>query len=85
MYLFCIVYYICSYVSVIPQIVKLVRTKKSGDYSMAETLITFLGTICWSIYIFTSVQAVIVYVGTVADLVINMVQVFLIARYYRNK
>ncbi len=85
MYLFCIVYYICSYVSVIPQIVKLVRTKKSGDYSMVETLITFLGTICWSIYIFTSVQSVIVYAGTVADLVINTVQVFLIARYYRNK
>ncbi len=85
MYLFCIVYYVSSYVAVIPQIFKLIKTKRSGDYSLAETVITFIGTVCWTIYIFSTLQSVVVYVGTIADLLINIVQAFLIFRYYKNK
>lgn len=45
MELFCIVYYICSYIAGIPAIVKLIKTKKSNDYSLAEAIITIVGTI----------------------------------------
>lgn len=83
MTIFCTIYYIFSYIQTIPQIIKLIKTKSSNDYSLTMITIQFISIICWSIYIFTSKQNVIVYIGTVIDLLLLIVVDFLIVKYFK--
>jgi len=85
MQFFCVVYYVCSYVQVVPQLTKLVQTKSSNDYSFWQVFLRMLGTICWSIYIFTSVQGIVVYIGTIIDLILTALVTILILKYYSFK
>lgn len=82
MIVFCTIYYVCSYVQTVPQIVKLLRTKSSSDYSLLWLAIQFIGLTCWSIYIWTSMQSLLVYVGTAIDLALLVFVDFLILRYF---
>lgn len=68
MAVFCTIYYICSYIQTVPQLIKLIKTKSSNDYSLWQVMLGFIGLVSWSVYIFTSVQTLIVYIGTVIDL-----------------
>ena len=85
MAIFCTIYYIFSYIETIPQIVKLIRTKSSNDYSLGMIALQFIALISWSLYIFTSVQSVIVYIGTIIDLILLFIIDFLILKYYNFK
>lgn len=44
-----------------------------------------IGLICWSIYIFTSSQALIVYIGTIIDLALEFLIVGLIIAFFYFK
>ena len=83
MTIFCTIYYILSYIETIPQIIKLIKTKSSNDYSLGFVLIQFLALISWSLYIFTSIQSIVVYIGTIIDLIILIIADFLILKYYK--
>ena len=85
MTIFCTIYYILSYIQTIPQIIKLLRTKSSNDYSLGMILLQLIALICWSLYIFTSNQSIIVYVGTIIDLILLLVVDVLILKYYKFK
>lgn len=85
MAIFCTIYYICSYLELIPQIRKLIKTKSSNDYSLGMITLQLVALICWSIYIFTSKQNIVVYIGTVIDLLLLLFVDFLIIKYYRFK
>lgn len=85
MTIFCTIYYICSYIQTVPQIIKLIKTKSSNDYSLGMILLQLIALICWSLYIFTSKQSIIVYIGTVIDLVLLLAVDYLILKYYRFK
>ena len=85
MAIFCTIYYILSYIETIPQIIKLIKTKSSNDYSLGFVLLQFLALISWSLYIFTSIQNIIVYIGTILDLIILIIADFLILKYYKFK
>ena len=85
MAIFCTIYYICSYIQTIPQVFKLIKTKSSNDYSLWKEFLGMRGLICWSLYIFTSSQAMIVYIGTVIDLVLEFLVVGLILGFYKWK
>ena len=54
----------------VPQIIKLIRTKSSNDYSLGMLVLQLVALISWSLYIFTSRQSVIVYIGTIIDLLL---------------
>lgn len=82
MTIFCTIYYVFSYIETIPQIVKLIRTKSSNDYSLGMVTLQFIAITSWSLYIFTSVQDVIVYIGTVVDLILLILVDCLILKYY---
>lgn len=84
MVIFCVIYYVLSYIENIPQIIKLLKTKSSNDYSLVMILLQFIALISWSIYIFTSIQNIVVYIGTVIDLLILIFVDFLIVKYYRK-
>ncbi|MBR3228158.1 MAG: hypothetical protein IKF68_06390 [Erysipelotrichaceae bacterium] len=84
MEIFCTIYYVLNYVKTVPQIMKLIRTKSSSDYSLSMILLQLISMISWSLYIFTSVQSVIVYIGTVIDLVLLVVTDVLILLYYKK-
>ena len=85
MSIFCTIYYILSYIQAAPQITKLIKTKSSNDYSLGMVSIQLIALIAWSIYIFTSEQDLIVYIGTVLDLLLLFVVDFLIVKYYKFK
>ena len=83
MAIFCTIYYILSNIETIPQIIKLLKTKSSNDYSLGMVSLQLMALISWSIYIFTSNQHIIVYIGTAIDLLTLMFVDYLIIRYYR--
>ncbi len=83
MAIFCTIYYILSYIETVPQIIKLIKTKSSNDYSLGMISIQLIALISWSIYIFTSVQSIVVYVGTIIDLLLLLFVDFLIIMYYK--
>ena len=85
MTIFCTIYYILSYIQTIPQIIKLLKTKSSNDYSLGMVFIQLIAVISWSLFIFTSDQNLIVYIGTVIDLLLLMFVDFLILKYYKRK
>ena len=85
MAIFCTIYYILSYMQTIPQIIKLVKTKSSNDYSLGTISLQLLANISWATYIFTSTQSIIVYIGTMVDLFLLFLIAFLIVKYYRFK
>jgi len=80
----CIIYYICSYTQTIPQIIKLVRTRSSHDYSLWMLGIQFVGVACWTLYIFTSLQTPVVYIGSAVDMILMTLVDVLILKYYNN-
>ena len=84
MAIFCTIYYIFSYIQTMPQIFKLIRTKSSHDYSLGMLLMQFIAVTSWTIYIFTSQQHIIVYIGTIVDFVLLLIVDFLILKYYKN-
>ena len=83
MQLFCVIYYICSYIQTVPQVYKLIKTKSSNDYSLWQMALGFIGITCWSLYIFTSVQGIVVYIGTVIVLLLTILVDVLILKYYK--
>lgn len=83
MTMFCTIYYILSYIETIPQIVKLLKTKSSNDYSLGMISMQFVAIVSWTIYIFTSNQSIIVYIGTIIDLLLLLFVDFLILKYYK--
>ena len=83
MSIFFTIYYILSYIETIPQIVKLINTKSSNDYSLGMITLQFIALISWSIYIFTSQQSMVVYIGTIINLILLVD--FLILKYYKLK
>lgn len=84
MTIFCTIYYILSYIETVPQIVKLLKTKSSNDYSLEMIFLQFIALLSWSLYIFTSTQNLIVYIGTVVDLLLLIFVDFLILKYYKK-
>ncbi len=84
MEIFCTIYYVLNYVKTVPQIWKLIKTRSSSDYSLSMIVLQLISMISWSIYIFTSQQSVIVYIGTVIDLVLLIVTDILIVLYYKK-
>ena len=83
MAIFCTIYYVLSYIEIIPQIVKLLKTKSSNDYSLGMISLQLIALISWSLYIFTSKQSIVVYIGTIIDLVLLLFVDFLIIKYYK--
>ena len=83
MTIFCTIYYVLSYIETVPQIVKLIKTKSSNDYSLGMITLQLIALISWSIYIFTSKQSIIVYIGTIIDLILLLLVDFLILKYYK--
>ena len=83
MTVFCTIYYVLSYIETIPQIIKLIKTKSSNDYSLGMITMQLVALLSWSLYIFTSKQSIIVYIGTVIDLLLLFLIDFLILKYYK--
>ena len=71
-----------SYIQTVPQVYKLIKTKSSNDYSLWQVILGFIGMVCWSIYIFMTDQALIVYIGTIIDIVLLVFVDILIFVYY---
>ena len=83
MAIFCTIYYVLSYIETVPQIIKLLRTKSSNDYSLGMISLQLIALISWSLYIFTSKQSIVVYIGTIIDLLLLLFVDFLIIKYYK--
>ncbi len=51
---------------------------------MGSIWMQFIAMLSWSLYIFTSKQSTLVYIGTVADMLILIITDVLIVMYYHN-
>lgn len=80
--IFYVIYCILCYVEYFPRLIKLIKTKSSSDYSKGSTVISLVGMFCWVIYLFTTDQDLILYLGAVIDILLNVVFAFLVFRYY---
>lgn len=85
MAIFCMIYYIFSYIEIVPQIIKLIKTKSSNDYSIGILILQFIALVSWTIYIFTSIQSIVVYIGTIIDMGLLIFVDLLILKYYKFK
>jgi uncharacterized protein with PQ loop repeat len=56
MIVFCTLYYVLSYIQIIPQIIKLLRIKLSEDYSLYTLCIEIIAISFWTLYLYTSSQ-----------------------------
>ena len=54
MQIFCILYYIFSFIQTVPCLYKLIKTKSSKDYSLMNRLLQYLALICFTVYILTN-------------------------------
>lgn len=80
----CLVYYICSSMELIPAIARMIRRKSSHDYSIISAVMSMVGTSCWSIYIACTEQTLVVYIGTLTDLILVMVYFVVILLFWKN-
>ena len=84
MTIFCTIYYILAYIESVPQIVKLIKTKSSHDYSLGMITLQFIAMSSWTLYIFTSKQSIVVYIGTIIDMLRIIFVDYLIIKYYKS-
>ena len=83
MTIFCTIYYILSYIQSVPQIIKLIKTKSSNDYSLGQVILKLIALISWSLYVFTSKQDIVVNIGTITDLLLVVFVDYLIIKYFK--
>lgn len=80
----CIIYYVTASIAEIPAIVRVIKRKQSMDYSITAILLYLTSAISWSIYIYTTKQNMVVYVGTFIDLVICIVYSIVMIKYHNK-
>lgn len=80
----CLVYYVCSAVELIPSIVRIIKRRSSIDYSILSTLLGVIGTLAWSVYIYSSRQTTLVYLGTASDMFLVLIYTICIFKYHKE-
>ena len=79
-----LIYCIIVYIEYFPKFIKLFKTKSSNDYSVGSTILSLVGMFCWVVYLFTTEQDLILYVGSVVDISLNVLFAILVIRYQNN-
>lgn len=85
MAIFCVLYYILSLCQSIPCIIKLLKTRRSHDFSLLNRLLQYLALICWTIYLFTipTTETYLLVIGII-DVVMLTTENVLILSFYKN-
>jgi uncharacterized protein with PQ loop repeat len=83
--LFYIAYCIIVYAEYFPRLIKLIKTKSSNDYSLGSIFLSLIGMFCWVIYLFTTKQDLILYIGAIVDIFLNILFAVLVFKYHNNK
>lgn len=78
----CLIYYVTSAIMEVPSIIRVLRRKSSTDYSLAGIWLNMIATVSWSIYIYTSEQTVLVYIGTTTDFIMALVYIITMIKYH---
>lgn len=85
---FLIAYYILSFSQTIPCVIKLIKTKKSKDYSLLNRLCQYLALLCWTVYLFYLIRVgdEQLYVGIIgiADVLLLTIENILILKYHKE-
>lgn len=74
---------ICAYIGYVPQIIRLLRTKKSNDLSIPAWVIWIISTACGSAYsiILHRPEMIMMYVS---ELILSVIILYFIIKYRRN-
>jgi uncharacterized protein with PQ loop repeat len=83
--IFCTVFYVCSYISTVPYVVKIWRTKSSNDYSLLGIAISMVGNISWCIYILLTKPSKLVMIETFADFILALILYGSVLIFYKRK
>ena len=82
--IFYIAYCIIVYLEYFPRLIKLIKTKSSNDYSLGSITLSLVGMFCWVIYLFTTKQDLILYIGAAIDIVLNVLFAILVFIYHKR-
>ena len=80
----CTVYYTVATIESIPAIVRIIRTKSSTDISLVYVLLSFIALTSWSAYIFLTEQTILVYIGTLWDILVSVVYYVVVLLYHKD-
>lgn len=78
------IYYILATIGTLPFIFRILRRKSSSDVSLVSTFMTYIGSVCWTIYIFVTEQSLLVYIGTIWDMLVYTVYTIVVLRYHKE-
>ena len=81
----CLIYYVTAAVQLIPCMYRVWKRKSSEDYSLVTEILIIIGAYAWTGYIFLSEQTVLVYLGSVFDLIMATASFVLIVKYHKLK
>lgn len=79
-----IIYCIITYIEYFPRLIKLLKTKSSTDYSIGSIVLSLIGMFCWVIYLFSTQQDLILYIGAVVDICLNVLFAVLVIKYCKK-
>lgn len=83
--IFYVVYCVLCYVEYFPKLFRLLKTKSSNDYSIVSTIMSLTGMFCWVVYLYSTEQDLILYIGAAVDIILNITFATLIFKYHKNK
>lgn len=81
---FLIIYYVCAYAQTIPQIIKLIRTKSSNDFSLFFLTLQFIANTSWLIYVFVMKMELVFMIGSSIEYFLTCLNAFLVIHYYKR-
>ena len=82
--IFYVAYCIIVYLEYFPRLIKLIKTKSSSDYSLGSIALSLIGMFCWVIYLFTTEQDLILYIGAAVDIILNVLFAILVFIYHKK-
>lgn len=89
MAVFCVLYYVLSFCQSVPCIIKILKTKRSNDYSLLNRALQYTALLCWTIYLFSLIIAgkEQLYLGIIGivDFLLLTSENIIILRYYNFK
>lgn len=81
----CLIYYSIATLESVPSIIRIIKRKSSADFSIISTVLAMISGTAWTTYIFLSEQTIIVYIGSIWDMIVLLLYTIVVFKYHKTK
>lgn len=81
----CLIYYSIATIEAVPSIIRIIKRKSSADFSIISTVLALISGTAWTTYIFLSEQTIIVYIGSIWDMIVLLLYTIVVFKYHKTK